>query len=294
MFSKKDLINLEGLFMLYAVKTSDGKVMAAKNMSTSIDTLNKYLEILERELGMRLISVADRRCVLTGNGEKVFVIAEQIIDCLRKAYDLRNNENAVKGEVRIACDRTVKYNFCQCELEHFLDQYTDISLSIDTYDSITEFESRNYDLGLSYDQPKNDNLIMLFTKDIPCGFFASCDYLVKHSPPADLDELLQNHRLVLKRDWLAILKSAFERLNRDCRGVCLSNSTLIVSEIVKNGGGIGVLPLSANSNEKGLVCLSNIQCPLTSKAYLFTRKERTDIPRIRAVIDYYKRAFAAL
>ena len=73
MLSKKDLLNLEGLFMLYAVKISDGKVMAAKNMNTSIDTLNKYLEILEHEMGSSLISVNDRRCSLTHYGEKVFL-----------------------------------------------------------------------------------------------------------------------------------------------------------------------------------------------------------------------------
>ncbi len=294
MVSKKDLVNLEGLFMLYAVKINDGKVMAARRMNTSIDTLNKYLEILERELGFQLIAVNDRRCALTEYGEKLFVLAEKVVDCLKSAYEMRERENAVKGEVRVACDRIVKYNLQGGYLDSFLDKYSDISLSVDTFDTVANRDKKDYDVGLSYDFPKDDDLVVLTTKEIACGFFASNNYLQKHSVPQNLADILQKHRLILKREWLDKYGNDIKDLDNNTQSICLSNSNFVVNEMVTAGGGIGILPKSFAKQNYELICLDDIICPFNSKVYLFARKEVKDVPRIRAVIDYYKQVLAAM
>lgn len=290
MISKKDLVNLEGLFMLYAVKVNDGKVMAAKTMNTSIDTLNKYLDILERDLGIPLIAVNDRRCVLTTGGEKLFVLVEQMLNCLKKAYELKECEQAIKGEVRVACDRMVKYSLCG-GLGKFLDKYADISLSIDSFDSLVDWNKKDYDLGLSYDFPKDDDLVILTTKNIACGFYATKNYLLQHDRPVDLADILQKHRLVLKREWL---NGDIKELESEKQRLCLSNSNFVVNEMVSAGGGIGILPKSFAKQNQDLVCLDEVDCPLNSKVYLFTRRQAKDVPRIRAVIDYYKQMLAVM
>jgi len=97
MLNKKDLTTLQGLFMLYAVKKFDGKVIAAKNINTSIDTLNKYLEMLENELACKLISVSDRKCVLTNFGEKIYSSSEKIISCLKHIQNIKTEKMHTKG-----------------------------------------------------------------------------------------------------------------------------------------------------------------------------------------------------
>ena len=62
MFSKKDLMNMEGIMMLHAIKKSSGKRNAAKFLNTSIDTLNKYLNNLESELGVKLVASDEKGC----------------------------------------------------------------------------------------------------------------------------------------------------------------------------------------------------------------------------------------
>lgn len=286
MLCKKDLLNLEGLFMLYAVKISDGKVMAAKNMNTSIDTLNKYLEILEREMGSSLISVNDRRCSLTNYGEKVFFIAEQIVKNLKQAYTLKEGEKAFKGEVRIACNRSLKTILGHKSLETFLDKYSDISLSIDAFDSLKDISLNNYDLCLSCDFPHDANLIVLLSKECPCGFFVSDNYFNNHSKPLSLEDILQNHRLILNRNWLKFLQSDTVK---SAKNLCLSNSTSIVSEMITSGSGVGVIPLQLAKKSPDLIHLNQIKCNITSQIYLLIRRETKDIPRIRVVIDYYKK-----
>ena len=294
MLSKKDLINLEGLFMLYAVKTNDGKVMAAKNMNTSIDTLNKYLEILERELGVKLISLSDRRCALTSYGEKVFVLAEQMINSLRKTYDLKQKEKSLKGEVRIACDRGIKYSLSSLQIEDFYDKYKEITFSIDIFDSLAHINYTDYDLYLCSDFPQDNNLIQLFSKEVDCGFFASKNYLDKHPCPQTIKDILQNHRLVIKRDWLNKFENDIKPLSINTESLCLSNSNVIVYDIVKSCGGIGIIPVNLAQNNSDLIRLEHVDCPLKTKTYLFSKQDSKDIPRTRVVIDYYKKLLNAL
>lgn len=271
--------------MLYAVKTYDGKVMAAKNMNTSIDTLNKYLEILEREMGSNLISINDRRCSLTNYGEKVFTIAEQIVKNLKQAYNLKEREKAIKGEVRIACNRCIKHILSNNSLQNFLDKYADISLSIDAFDSLKDLNSDDYDLYLSYDFPQNENLIVLLSKESPCGFFVSDEYLSTHTKPQTLDDILQNHRLILNRNWLDLLQHSFKN---SAKSLCLSNSLMVVNEIVNSSGGVGLMPINLAKKSPNLVYLNQIKYNFHTKAYLLSHKETKDLPRIRVVIDYYK------
>ena len=287
MFSKKDLMNLESIVMLYAVKKHAGKIHAARRLSTSIDTLNKYLERLEGDLGTKLISINDRRCSLTVNGEKVAEVAEQIIGCLHKAYAVVSMEAEVKGEVRVAYDRNVRCNMYAKNLSKFLDTYPDISMVIDTFDMVPDLSDISYDLCLTYDIPKGDDLTIILARNVSCGFFASSAYLKTHHYPQNIDDLLDNHRLVLRNSW-KINGTIKHLLQKAQKPPCISNSSFVVNDIIVNGGGVGIMPLSFTKDGLGLVCLDNIKCDAMLTVYLLSHKSVKDIPKVRVVLEYYK------
>ena len=45
--NKKDVMNIEGLFILSAIARNSGKRQASKEYNTSVDTINKYIDNLE-------------------------------------------------------------------------------------------------------------------------------------------------------------------------------------------------------------------------------------------------------
>ena len=188
----------------------------------------------------------------------------------------------------------VKYNLNGNNLTYFFDKYADISLSIDAFDTISNWDKNNYDLGLSYDFPKDDDLVILSSKDISCGFFASRTYLLKHDMPKDLEDILQNHRLILKKEWLNRYGDNVKDVDCNKQGICLSNSNFVVNEMVLAGGGIGILPKIFAEQNNELIYLDKVECSFNSKVYLFARREVKDIPRVRAVIEYYKQILAAM
>ena len=62
-----------------------------------------------------------------------------------------------------------------------------------------------------------------------------------------------------------------------------SHNSLVA--LVHAGLGIAVLPLFYK--REGLVCLDNLSCESSLKFYLCAHKNVKDIPRVRAVINFY-------
>ena len=168
MFSKKDLMNMEGIMMLHAIKKSSGKRNAAKFLNTSIDTLNKYLNNLESELGVKLVASDEKGCTLTEKGEKVVEIADIIKQNLQQAYAIVPTETAVKGEVRIAYERDARSNMYVC-LGELLEQSPNLSLYIDTFDKAPDMNKMAYDICISYSIPRGDDWVVGYRRKFKFG-----------------------------------------------------------------------------------------------------------------------------
>ena len=182
MLSKKDWTMLGSMMMLQTVKESGGKLKAAKNWNISIDTFNKYLAGLEKDLGLKLLSITNRKCTLTFHGDKVVDIVNQVKGLLEKTKELSEVNKSAKGEVKVVYGRNVRTNVYTKDIDKFFAKYKDIALKVDVFDEIPDMNSMAYDICLCYDRlPKGDDLVILAQKDVPCGYFASSEYL-KHNP----------------------------------------------------------------------------------------------------------------
>lgn len=287
MFSKRDLMNMEGIMMLYAIKKSAGKRNAAKFLNTSIDTLNKYLNNLENELGVKLVSSYEKGCVLTEKGEKVVEIADVIKKNLQQAYAVVPSVNDVKGEVRIAYERDARSNM-YVYLGDVLEQYPDIALFIDTFDSAPDMTNMAYDICMSYTIPRGEDLVVIYTKKVPFGFFASSDYLTRHTYPKDRDDLLENHRLLVKNSGWWQTAEGKRMIQNAKKGVCFSNSTFVVNDLAISGSGVAVMPTNFVRGGHGMVCLDNIPCGVEATIYLTSHRSVKDIPKVRVILDNYK------
>ena len=287
MFSKRDLMNMEGIMMLHAIKKYGGKRTAAKFLNTSIDTLNKYLSNLENELGVKLVASDEKGCFLTPKGEQVTEIAEEIKNNLQQAYNVVPVSSDIKGEVKIIYESNVRSNLYVRHLRDFLDKYPNLSVFVDTCNSVPNMSNLDYDISLSYHIPKGNDLVVIAERKTPCGFFASQKYLENHDYPQSIEDILLHHRLILKRDCKKWVEEA-PKLLRSARWLFLSNSTFAVNDMIMNGGGIGVMPMNFAKEGVGLVCLDNIPCETNSTIYLVTHDSIKDIPKIRIILNYYK------
>ena len=141
------------------------------------------------------------------------------------------------------------------------------------------------DVAVVYEEIHDPNAVLITSKEVHCGFFASAQYLAKKGYPKDINELVLKHRLLTKHDSL-LRKVLGEDLFKKASICFKSNNTPALVNALANHTGIGIMPLSFAL--QGLVCLDNIICDTPVHYYLYANRDTKDIPRVRTMINFYK------
>ncbi len=286
MITKKDLNNLEGLFLLTAVAQTSGKRQAAQALNTSVDTINKYLSDFENEMGTKLLNTNSRGSSLTPSGKKMLEQAHKIKMILEDIYSERPSKTEIKGQVRVGIMLGICSTLLAGGLSDFFDKHPDLTIVSVTNNENLNSNDVSYEVGLAFDKPTRNDSVVLYTKELKFGFFASPEYLSRYGYPVDFEDMLNNFRLIVKVDNNGAPHRFKDLFNRAKHISYASNTSFAINEVIRYGGGIGVLPL--HFKDQGFVCLDNIPCDISMTIYLFSTTALKDVPRVRTVINYYK------
>lgn len=289
MITKRDINNIESLLLLLAVTQYANKRKASKALNMSVDTINKYIDNLEQDLSLKLLYSDSRGTNLTENGKKVLESALRITDIIHTMYSatIENTDmlSDCSGTVRVAMSLGINANLRPSCVKDFFDQYPNITIISTVTTGAPQLDDMTYDIGLTNKEPTSPNIVIIRELTVECGFFASPEYLDTHGYPRDFNDMLAKHHIVTTVDTLsyingwkdALKKAAFVSINTT------SHNSLVA--LVHAGIGIAVLPLFYK--REGLVCLDNLPCESSLKFYLCAHKNVKDIPRVRAVINFY-------
>jgi len=287
MMKKQNFMSLQALLILSAIDKCGGKRKVSELLGLSIDTINKYIAILEGEVGYELLINNGRGSQLTIRCKELIKHAEVIEEIFNKVYYEEIYDKDLHGDVLVSMPLSVSTNLLPESIGDFFDQYPDINLVTMTFIDNSDFHDMNTDIGLTFLPPNNNDVIVEYSKKVECGYFASPTYLAKKGYPKDFNDMLENHWMITRvqlqdfiHEWKDIIKKA-----KHTR--CITNSTYAATEIVRGGGGIAIMPLRYR-NESGFVSLDNFKCEHSPTVYLVVKKKSKDIPRVRAVVDFYK------
>lgn len=289
MITKRDINTIESLLLFMAVTQHSNKRKASEALNTSVDTINKYIDNLEQDLSLKLLYSDSRGTNLTENGRKILASAEQITDIIHSMYSATiENTDALSdcsGKVRVAMSLGINANLRPGYVRDFFDRYPDISVISTVTPEAPKLDDMTYDIALTNRKPTSPNVVVIREIKVEYGFFASPEYLDAHGYPIDFDEMIATHRILTTADsadyisgWKDTLKKArFVNFNTT------SHNSLVA--LVHAGLAIAALPLFYK--REGLVCLDNLFCESSLKFYLCAHKNVKDIPRVRAVINFY-------
>ncbi len=286
MISKKDIANLESILLLRAVEQHAGKRKASEALNTSVDTINKYLDNLEQELGVKLLSTSSRGSNLTNVARRIADKAGKVKEILDDIYSIRHENKEVKGEVRVFLSMGFASYLVPHDLSVLFDLYPELSVNSVTTLDFPKLHEADYDIAITYANIDEQNLSLITEKKIKCGFFASPQYLARNGYPINMDDMLKNYRVVLGTNKNLLCCSGHD-LSKEAKNICfISNNVFTLINVVENGTGIGIMPLSFTKS--GLVCLDNIPCDCVLNCRLFANKNTKNIPRVRTMINFYK------
>ncbi len=285
MISKKDISILESIAFLHAIEQCEGKRKASEQLCTSIDTINKYLDNLEQTLGVKLISTSSKGSSLTGVAQRIVEKAERIKEVLDEISHIKLENREIKGEVRVFMSLGYASYMVPQDLSDLFDIYPELHINSVTSTDISSLNPKDFDIALTFEEIDHPDICTITEKKVHCGFFASSRYLAQKGYPVDVDDLINNHRLITKHD--SMLKKVIGEEKFKKAKICFSsNNTLALINALENSTGIGIMPLSFAL--QGLVCLDNITCDSPVTYHLFANRHTKDIPRVRTLINFYK------
>lgn len=289
MIKRKDMQNIESLFMLSSINEYRSKRKAAEAIGSSVDTLNKYIGNLEAELGLRLVVSSEHGCTLTPKGLSILKSTSLMKEILLQIYGEKNKKSQNHYTVKVGMDIGISTNLIFYNIDTFFSRFPDIQIQSTIFQDCLKLQYNNLDIGISYSEPKEQDVIILDMKKIECKLFAAPAYLKKYGYPQNIKDIVKNHRIVCKSDYVYYDKQYQEILKSSRNIRYISNSSESVIDAVRHNAGICIMP--ARYAEEGLVCLENFDWNSHMNIYLFSRKQAKDLPGVRAVINYFKEIF---
>ena len=284
MLNKKALADFKAMLVLQAINQLDGKRKAAKELDLSIDTINKYIETLEKDCGGKLINSTGSGTSLTVRGEQVAGWSREILRELNHMYIMMSEREELKGEVKILWDENARANTINSDLWSYLKKNKNVTLVSTTITNVNEWKNYSADLMVSNVRWLGDEWEEIYSKKIFAGYFASSQYLKKYGYPKDKEDMLKNHRVMFLRDNYAWLQGVDDDIKNASHKVYMSDSSFALNEAIASGVGIGLMPLYFA--KKGLVYLENIESNAVGTVYLSVHKVSKMVQRVKVMAEH--------
>ena len=284
MLNKKALTAFKAVLVLQAINQLDGKRKAAKELDFSIDTINKYIDNLEKDCGGKLINSSVNGTSLTVRGEQVAGWAREVLRELNHLNIMMSEREELKGEVKVLWDENARANTINSDLWSYLKKNKYVTLVSTTLTNVAEWKNYSADLMVSNVRWIGDEWEEIYSKQIKAGYFASSQYLKKYGYPKNKDDMLKNHRMMFLRKDYSWLQGVDDDVAQAKHKVYMSDSSFAINEAIESGVGIGLMPLYFA--KKGLVYLENIECDAVGTVYLTIHKVSKMVQRVNVMAEH--------
>lgn len=286
MITKKDISKLDSLLYLYAVSQTGSKREVAEQLGTSVDTINKYMAEFEAEMKTKFLMSNGRGTVITPEGRQILNISEDVVRAIRSLGDYAERATAYKGIVRMAMPDAIADHFGPQELCNFVKKYPDISLENQISNKMPDIGVLEADICMDYEVIQHPDTVLIASKEVKGGLFASQKYLDAYGTPKNIDDLLENHRLCSKTTYEMYVPEWGDMVSKAKHMVYKTNSIFSMRDILEAGIAIGISPFGYG--RANLVHLKNLNFNYSVRIYLMAHKDTKDMPRIRVVLDFIK------
>lgn len=253
---------------------------ASEKLRVDHSTVARRIDMLEHDLGVRLVERLSRSYRLTAEGERVRDRAKQIetriADIARFAHSVDRSPQRV---VRVSGPPTFLSRFLAPRLLPLQGQQPGLRIELVGESRQISLGQGEADLALRMFRPREKGVVARRLAVIAYGLYGSRDYLASCDEDArdflgyddSLDHLPQQH-------WLKLLAG-------DRSFALRSNDLANLLTAARAGLGLAVLPCIMTRDAPDLVSVPTRLPPLTRELWLLFHRDIGRAPAVRAVID---------
>lgn len=265
---------------------------AAELLNISIPMASKHVAHLEKTIGAQLLYRNNRHLKLTEHGEAYYRESVLALDILTQAANhVTAGVNKPIGTLRVSVPVWFACNKFATLMTQFRQQYPDIELQLTLTNKHVDLNSDAEDVALRLSYSLAENLIARKLGNMSFVLVASPEYVAQHglpTQPADLPKhwsLLPNYtdmsNKVMLRDG--------QQYVFELASVVRSNNTLMLTEMIRAGAGIGYMPiwLAQNDlqNNRLVHLLPEYVMPEPPLYAVYTNRQFMNA-KVRALIDF--------
>ena len=239
MLTKKVLTLIESLLILVALDRYGGKRKAASVLNISVDTLSKSIENLEADLGAVLVVNDGRGSYLTPKGKE---IANEFSKIEKEFADVRSkNFLSLEGEISFGIRCSIKFLNIIDNFTNILHYHEKVNVKCFSFDSPQELSRLCVDICMDHEKFDESNWEVVATYNIPCAMQASKKYIEQYGEPKDMNDVLENHRLIKSTSSNSHMKELSDFYKKVKRVCFQSNNFFYVRDLANYGSGIAML-----------------------------------------------------
>ena len=272
-----------------AVARGGSTLAASRALGVNQTTVARRVEALEQALGLKLFERGQTGSRLTEAGRDLQAEAEKV-ERAAEAFESRAaaHKRGMAGAIRLTANELIANMMLTPGMAEFRRLYPEVQLDLVISDRLLDIEAGEADVAirgaLTLSGP---SLIARKVADFPFALYCSRDYAERRGIPASPANLA-DHDLVgggAEMAGLPGMRWMFEQAP-GAQAASLSNTMTNVVQAVRAGLGIGPMACLLGDADPDLVRCSEPIPDAQGAAWIVTRRELKETPRVRAFIDF--------
>jgi DNA-binding transcriptional LysR family regulator len=220
---------------------------AARHFELSPAMVSKHIQILEQQLGVRLLNRTTRRVNTTEAGQEYYErsvhILSEIGEADRAAADLQMTP---RGRLKLSTPVTFGTRYVAPAISDYLETYPEVSVDLVLDDRVLDLVAEGFDLAIRLGDLADSSLIARKLGIAHMVMCASPAYLAQNGAPSTLEELAQRECLTYSH---ATIRSSWRLADSDgheeivhVSGRLRANNGDALRVLATEGKGIALLP----------------------------------------------------
>ncbi len=281
----------DDLRFFLAVARAGRLTVAARRLGADHATVSRRITALETALKAKLFERRPQGYGLTEHGERLLAKAEAMeTEALAAASEIGGADLALSGAVRIGAPDGFGSVFLGPRMAKLAEAYPDLEIQLIAMPRLLSLSKREADIAISLAPPKEGKIVARKLTDYRLRLYASRDYLARHAPPRQPEDLF-DHVIVGYIDDLIFTPELdyLDEVAKGLRAQVQSSNILAQMNATLAGAGICVLPDFLAAREPSLVCVLPDQVALTRSFWLIVHADLKDVARVRAIVEFLVR-----
>lgn len=272
----------------FLVTAEEGSLSAAaRALGLTQPTLSRQVAGLEEALGVTLFERTSRALLLTQSGLELLAHFRMMGDAANTiSVAATGQSEAVTGHVLISATDMMATYFLPPILKKMRKTAPDLQIEIIASNEVSDLRRREADIAIRHVRPTDEALFAKRLRDTTAHLFASKQYLDEVGRPKSLTELSKLTFVGFDQPELrlGLMASRGVDLTTANFNFSTSSSTLML-ELVRQGFGIGILPIEIGVDYPELENPSSAFEPISIETWLVAHRELKTNLRIRVVFD---------